>query len=107
MELSESTAILGERGRPARSVWRPAEHIPASAFCRRSPPIHRSEKESLEANQPGSAARDAPRGDRDGRAPPSVVVLGLEPLKTAKNRLRLRKILAQILLVLSWLTLMR
>jgi len=59
----------GERGRLARNVWRPAKHIPHSKrFEHRAAPYHRSKK-SMKSNPPGSVARDAPRGDRDGRAP--------------------------------------
>ncbi len=60
----------GERARPARGVWRPARHT----FPRDTPSglatlarIESSKGES--GKQRGSAARDAPHCDRDGRAP--------------------------------------
>jgi hypothetical protein len=60
----------GERGRPARRVWRPAKHIPAPVLNgRKRVASQPSEEKPMKGNQARSGARDAPRRDRDGRAP--------------------------------------
>jgi len=68
--VCSSDSDSGESGRPARSVWRLAKHMPASAFIDSDQaPSQPSEEKLIEGCQPGSGTRDAPRSDRDGRAP--------------------------------------
>ena len=62
---------FGERVRLARRVWRPAKHIPAWLLLEGGP----SETESMGRNRQSGGARDAPHGDRDGRAPNPFTLL--------------------------------
>ena len=59
--ISSSESNSGERGRPDRSVWRPAKHLPASVLCERDRARrHASEEKSMQGNRARSGVRDAP-----------------------------------------------